>query len=272
MRRLNILTMIALIAAVVPSIALAGIVIEFKTHAYDPTMENSTGTMYIDKDFGRVETKSGENEHITIFRRDEKVLWEIDSSKWEYSEMSPKDAKKMEGKMRDRVEMIERQLSSMTREQRENVMQQHGAGIRMMKRMLEERESKHIGYKKVGSGEEIGEWTCDKYKEYYKDEFDNAEYWTTDFKTVGVGPDDFALCDVVEEEFGNFGGSLTSFAKLWGEDLKAPIEGFPVRSLIFDEGSKMMRIDVTGIRVEDLDPTLFELPKDFDKVPIEGLK
>jgi len=272
MRRLNILMTILLTAVVVPSIALAGIVIEFKTHAYDPTMENATGTMYIDKEFGRVESKSGENEHITIFRLDEKILWEIDPSKWEYSELSPKDADKMEAKMRDRMEMVDRQLSSMTREQRENVMQQHGPGIRMMKKMLEEREPKHIAYKKVGSGEEVGEWTCDKYKEYYKDEFNDAEYWTTDFKTFGMSPDDFALCDVVEKEFGNFGGSLTSFAKLWGKDLKTPIEGFPVRSMVYNEDSKMMRVDVTAVRVEDLDPKLFELPKDFDKVPMQGLE
>jgi hypothetical protein len=263
---------IALITAVAPSIALAGIVIEFKSHAYDPSLENATGTMYIDKDFGRVESKSGEIVHITIYRKDKTVLWEIDPDKWSYTEMTPKDADKMEGMMRDRVEMIERQLSSLSREERERIMQQHGAGIRMMKRMLEEKLAKNIEYKKEGTEEKIGDWTCDKYKEYYKDEFDDAEYWAVDFDSVGVSPDDFALCEEVEKEFGNFGGVLTSLANLWNKDVKAPLGGFPVRVLMFDEGTKMMRIDVTEIRREDVDPKLFELPKDFDKVPHQGME
>ena len=168
--------------------------------------------------------------------------------------------------------MIEQQLGSMTRERREEIMAQHGSGIRMMKRMIEEKSPKNMRYKKVGNVEEIGDWECEQYKLYYKDKFDDAEFWSTDFEAAGVSPDDLAVCEEIEKEFGNFGGSFTTFANLWNKEVKVPIEGFPVRVMLFDEGSKMMRVDVTEIRREDLDPKLFELPKDHDKVPLTGME
>jgi hypothetical protein len=105
------------------------------------------------------------------------------------------------------------------------------------------------------------------YEQHYDDEFDDAEFWIANWSDAGISREDVAVLDDVVEVFEGFGQEFTQLAVLWIEKSGGVIEGFPMRIVIYHDGSKLMRMDVTEIRHEELTSDLFELPKDLHEEP-----
>ena len=272
MNRSRNLMFVVLTLVIAPSIALGGSIIEFKVLAYDASLDDGTGTMYLDKGLARVETKMGQNNHVTIYRGDKTLLWEIEPERWVYREMTPKDMKKIKGRIRDQIEQFEGQLSRVSREEREKLEEQFGSRIAGARELVEEKSWKKVSHKKVASDVELKDWTCEKYKLFYDGEFDDVETWVVGWEQLGMSLSDFEVASEIGKTFGPFSGNFFLLALMWSEETDGTVDGFPVRVLMYDEGSKSMRIDITGVRKEDLDPKLFELPKALDKQPLMGME
>jgi hypothetical protein len=269
---IRFLAAFALMCLVVPSTAAAGTVVEFELFAYDPTMEGGTGTMYFEKNLARIETKSKTRTQITIYRPDEEIMWHISPDELKYSVLTPKKVKKVRAKLMDQLEQIDERLHSMTKEERERIQKERGAMLHGMRELTEERSHKDIAIEKIEGGVTIGAYTCDKYRMLFKGKFDDAECWIADWTQVGANRDDFSVCARTEQQFGVFAGELALLAVLWSDEVKSPVDGLPVRVVSYNEGSKSIRVDVTAVRHEDLDPKLFELPPNYDETPFMGIE
>jgi hypothetical protein len=54
--------------------------------------------------------------------------------------------------------------------------------------------------------------------------------------------------------------------KVEGSD--KPIDGFPVKTIFYEDGNKIVRQQVKEIRKEDIDPKLFAIPEGYtEKAP-----
>lgn len=248
--------------------AIAGTVLVVDTWSYDQYSESGTHTLYIDKDKARLEFKSKEGETHVIYRLDKKddpVMWLIDPKELSYVEMNEKTLKDMKSKMQEAMEMMEMYTSKLSAEDRSEVEKQYKKQIRQAEKMMKyEERMKKMEYEKVADDVTFESWACDEYdgifnKERYK------KVWVADWKEIGIEHADVAVLNSMSEVFKGFSGEMIPFtgAKVKGSD--DVLTGFPVKTVYYEDGNKIVKQEVKEIRKEDLNQALFELPEGLDK-------
>jgi hypothetical protein len=241
-------------------------IVEFDVIPFSPQVENVKTTVYVERDRLRVEQRGEKSHAVLIYRGDLHVFWQIRDN-LTYTEITPEDVKPLRAQLRDQVEQYEQYLSYIPDGEREIVEQTHDWGIEMLRRLSEERSWKKFSNEKVDEPVKVGKWMAQKYKRFYDGKFDDIEYWSVGWDQTGVTAEDFAVVHEMAKSFDLFIGDTFLLATMWNAEIATTVEGFPIRFVTWHGDSKIMRSDVTGIRKEAVDSTLFTLPEGLDETP-----
>ncbi|UCG52745.1 MAG: DUF4412 domain-containing protein [Candidatus Latescibacterota bacterium] len=272
MRTLVLTAGCLLILACAVSVSVAGTVIVVDLWAYDQHSESGTQTMYLDENRVRIEFKGKETDIAAIYRlenKDDPVMWLIDTKAQAYTEFDKKGLKKIQDQMLQGKEMMDTYMAQMSAEEREQLKQQYRKQMREANKHLNyDERMKKMKYEKVESGVEMNEWTCEHYKAMFEKEL-YQEVWVCDPKEMGVEAKDLAVLNTMAGLFKSFAGELIPLvdAKTEGSDEK--INGFPLKTVLYEDGNKIMRTEVKEVRKEDLEPSLFDLPEGLDQKTLE---
>jgi hypothetical protein len=255
---------LALVAAVWAG-AQAGTVIVIDTWAYDQYSESGTATVYLGEDKLRVEFAGKDRNIQAIFdmeKSDAPVMWIIEPATETYTKMDLSTLKKTEGKMRAQFEQFENYLATMSAEERAEFTKQYKKQLRQAEDMLKfEERKKKTSYEKVGE-EKINEWTCVHLKGMLNKEM-RKEAWVAPWSGIGLAPEDTQVLAGFSNAFGGFAGEMVPFRAEKVEGSDGAIEGFPVRLVFYEDGSKIIKQEVKEIRKEDLEARLFEVPEGY---------
>ena len=124
-----------------------------------------------------------------------------------------------------------------------------------------------VTYKKVASGEKVNQWVCAKYEGYREDQ-KVKEVWTTDWKKLGLTPENFKVLNDLGEFFKDFAKDLASaFGQVGSAEWEKEqgYDGIPVRTLSYSNGKLHATTEVTEVNQESLAPALFNLPTGLKK-------
>ena len=262
------LILCSLLVVTFASSALAGTVMVIETWSYDQFSESGTHTWYLAPDKARIEFKTKDEETWVIYdltNKDDHVMYVIEPAARTYTKLDKKTLDKAEGKMREGMEMMESYMSSMPAEQRDAIKKQYGKQIRQAEKMMYyEDRMKDMKYEKVGEGEAFNEWTCDHFKGTFKDEV-YKEIWVAPYKELGVGYEDLAVLASMAEMFKGFAGEMIPFMDKETEGDGGALNGFPVKTLLFEDGKKIIKQEVKEVRKEDLDAAKFSVPEGYEE-------
>ena len=219
---------------------------------------------YVERDRMRVEIKGDDTDQTIIFRKDKEVFWAIDNKEKTLVEITRRDLQKIKEKMDEAMKMFEEQLKNMPPEQREMMEQ-------MMKKQMSMKSTQtKTMYEKVASGEKVNRWVCDKY-EGYREGRKKKEIWTTDWKHLGLNPEDFKVMKTMGEFFEEFSkGAASSFYKVGSEEWEKEqgYSGVPVKTIIYSDGQIREKTELKEIQQQDFSASLFDLPKGLKKKEI----
>lgn len=219
---------------------------------------------YVERDRMRVEIKGDNTDQTIIFREDKEVFWVIDNKEKTLMEMTKRDLQKIKEKMDEAMKMLEEQLKNMPPEQREMMEQ-------MVKRQMPMKSTQRkIVYKKVASGVKVNRWVCDKY-EGYREGRKKKEIWTTDWKRLGLNPEDFKVMKAMGEFFGEFSqGAVSSLYEVGSEEWEKEqgYSGVPVKTIIYSDGQIREKTELKEIQRQDFAASLFDLPQGLKKKEI----
>lgn len=240
--------------------AWAGVLIVSDHRSLVDPADKETSTVYLERDRLRVETKGPEGEQIVIFRKDRQLFWVVDKKEGTYFEMTKESLRKMkegiEEQMKGVREMMAEQMKNLSPEERK-MLEQMGARPMVM-------EPPKPVYRKVSSGVKVGHWKCDKYEGFQGRE-KIEEVWATDFKELGLSPEDFRPMEEMQKFSKSLsGGAETAKPRGWQEDQGYP--GLPVREVSFLHGRMDEEMEVREISRQNFPPSLFELPKGLKKM------
>jgi hypothetical protein len=200
--------------------------------------------------------KQWSDKDATIFRLDKEIIYMVDNTKKEYSEMTFSEmeamAKKAGGEMDAQMAEMKKQLAAMPAEQREAMEKMMGG---MMKGGGEETK---MDVSKTGETKTISGYKCTKYliKENDK-EF--GTLWTT------TGVPDFGA---MQNDFKTFSQRMASLTTMRGSQMAAAmkkIEGFPIQTIIAG-----MTMTVTKFEKRSIAASEFEVPSGYKKVKSES--
>jgi hypothetical protein len=248
----------------------AGTVLVVETWAYDQFSESGTTTTYLGGDKVRVEFLGKESVVQILYdmgNKDAPVMWILNPKEQTYTTMDMKAIEKTKAQVQAFEEMMKNYTLKMSDEERAEFKTKYGKEIRQADELLGyDERMKKIVYEKVASGEKVKNWTCEHVKgtvnkQPYK------EVWVASWSDLGVEPADLASLDRLVKTFNAFAGDVTSFnaQKVSGSD--APLNGFPVKIVYFEDGNKFLRQELKELRKEELDPKLFTLPEGFTEAP-----
>jgi len=246
----------------------AGTVIVVDEWAYDQYSESGVYTVYLDRQKARVEVTSKDGEAFIIYRLDDEdnlVMYMVEPQTETYAEYDTKIIKKSKDHYQAQMEQMDSYLQSMSAEDRENIKKRFRKELRMADFFLNyEERMKKMEYEKTAEGVEVGEWKCDEYKGVFKKDH-YMDVWVADWKQLNTDKNDMILLTRMAEVFEGFAGGMIPYAEKKVKGLDAPLDGFPVRMIRYEDGNKIVRQEVKEIRQEDTDPKLFELPEGYEK-------
>lgn len=265
MNRFKLAAAVFALAAAAWTAAQAGTVVVLDTWSYDQYTESGAAVAYLGEGRLRVEFKGKETNIQAIFSAetpDNPVMWIIDPAGETYTRMDKNAFKKMEGMMREQFEMFENYTANMSVEERSEFEKQYKKELRQAADMLKyEERMKKTSYKKIGD-EKINEWNA-VHLEGAMNKEKRTEVWISPWDEIGLDPADTRVLNQFSEAFGGFAGEMVPFRSEKIEGHEGTLEGFPVRILFFENGSKIIRQEVKEVRKEDLDPKLFEIPEGY---------
>lgn len=218
--------------------------------------EKMTLTAYIEKDRMRADTKGKESDMTVIFRSDKLVFWSIDHKDKSYTEITKDDVGKMKEKMAEGRKMMEEEMKHLPPEQRKKIEE-------VMKGQMKG-ESPKILYKKVATSQKVNQWTCDKY-EGYEGKEKVEEIWTTDYKKIGLKPEELKVMEDMAKFFSEITKDFTARLYKVGKEEKGWFSGIPVRTFGYEKGKKVFATELKEIKREEIKPVIFELPKGYKK-------
>jgi hypothetical protein len=250
----DFLVFVLLVIFFVPLVQ-AGVIIVNSNEAQDHT--TSQNKTYLEKDRVRMEMKGAATHQIFIFRQDKELFWFIDNKTSTYSEINKQDL----DKMKSALEQMEEQMKNIPPEKREMVE-------KMMRGKMPSQPPKPQ-YKKVGSGEKVNQWICDKF-EGYRDNKKGEDIWTTDPKNLGLTPDDFNVLQEIGKFFEGFGKMASSFYKVGSPDWEKDngYSGIPIKTITYSGDQVAETMELKEIQHQDISPTLFDLPGGLKKEKI----
>ena len=236
------------------------------TWAYDQYSESGTATLYLGENKLRVEFAGKESTVQAIFdveKQDEPVMWLIDPAAETFTKMDAKTLKKTQDRMQEMSEMLDNYMTNLSAEERAEVTKQYKKQLRQADNILKyEERMKKTTYKKIAGGEKVGEWTCDRLNGVFNKEI-SKEVWVAPWPELGLDAKDVAVLTAVAEAFKGFAGETVPFNNRKVEGSDTPVDGFPVRTVFYEDGNKIVKQEIKEIRREDLDPKLFVLPDGY---------
>ena len=266
----------------------AQVMIVSKTDRAD-SKNNSTETVYVDKDRVCMESQ-GTKEHTVAVYRPGPLIWIMDLGEGTYMEMNAQDieqmkamSKKMKSQMDEQQKqmapqmeqaqkMMEEQMKNMTPEQREEMNKYMPKGMMNMTG-----EPEKTVYKKVASGVKIGNWTCDKY-EGYRGKEKVEDVWSTNFSSFGVSPDDLRVFEEFGKLFEGFGDEEKSAAFKIGSKEFEEEQGYPgvsVKTINYFNGKVQSTEEVVKVeKKSSFEDGLFQLRPNLKKTanPMDQMK
>jgi len=250
--------------------AHAGTVIVLDQVSYDQYAESGTQTMYLDANKIRVDF-AGKDKSVQIIydieNKDAPVMWIIDPATETYTKLDAKTMKKIKDKMKQASEMLSIYLLKASDEEREEINTKYEKQIRQANDLLNfEERAKKTTYEKVAGGEKVNAWTCDHFKATFNKEL-YKEVWVASWSDLGVEPGDLAVLSAVSAGFQGFGQDLVPLTAQTAKGSEGPVNGFPVKAVFYQDGTKSVREEVKEIRKEDVDPKLFALPEGYTEKP-----
>ena len=250
--------------------AHAGTVIVLDQWSYDQYAESGTQKIYVDSNKVRVEF-TGKDKAVQIIydieNKDAPVMWVIDPAGQTYTKLDAKTMKKIQDKMRQMSEMFSAYMSKAPEEERDEINKKYKKELRQADDMLNfEERMKKTTYEKVAGGEKVNAWTCDHFKGMFNKEL-YKEVWIANWSDLGVEPNDLAVLSAVAVGFKGFGQDMIPLTGQQAKGSEGPVNGFPVKAIFYEAGTKVVREEVKEIRKEDLDRKLFALPEGYTEKP-----
>lgn len=252
------------------SLGFAGILVEQTTKGLTGGGGSDTSIIRLENNRVRIEGSNGGRSHVMIYRADRETMYMIDPAAKTYREMTKQDLEKMMGQasqqMSQMQKMMEEQMKNMPPERRQMVEQ-------MMKQKMGQMpgvaaaatETSRTTYRKVASGETIGQWTCDKY-EGTRDGQKQSELWTTNWAGLGVSIDDFRVFQDLARFFERLNPSMADQMFRIGPEAESEqgYAGVPVRRIYYRNGVPYQQVDVTQVtRQSSFEDPLFEPPDGY---------
>jgi hypothetical protein len=252
------------------SLGFAGILVEQTTKGLTGGGGSDTSIIRLENNRVRIEGSNGGRSHVMIYRADRETMYMIDPAAKTYREMTKQDLEKMMGQasqqMSQMQKMMEEQMKNMPPERRQMVEQ-------MMKQKMGQMpgvaaaaaETSRTTYRKVASGETIGQWTCDKY-EGTRDGQKQSDVWTTNWAGLGVSMDDFRVFQDLARFFERLNPSMAVQMFRIGPEAESEqgYAGVPVRSIYYRNGAPYQQVDVTQVtRQSSFEDPLFEPPDGY---------
>ena len=238
--------------------AAAGVVIQQEQREPGGAAPLVQTTMYIDAGRLRIEARSVEGEHtISIFDESKQVLWVIDRVAGTYSEMTAAKMAEMKKRMDEARKAMDAQLAQMPPERRkmmeEMMKQQMGGGAA-------------VTVREMSRGEKVGAFTCIHYEQLAQGQR-SGEVWTASPDQLQLGEAEYKTFQALGRFLEPLGASGPGGAGLVSAGRF--IEGFPVRSLLYDGGQAVAEEKVTKTERRALEPNLFALPPGLEKTEME---
>lgn len=236
----------------------AGVLLVSVSEFPDQPDETETNRTYINSDRVRTEIGTGQ---VAIFRGDKDVFWFIDNEDRTYTELTREDIQKMKAQLEETSKMFEEQMQNLPPEQRK--MMESMMGGKMPEKPPE------LKYKKIASGQKIGQWTCDEYVGYL-DGQKHAEVWTTPWKDLGLSSEDFDAMKQMSSFFEEFSKDAAHLFKVGDESAKKDAEGrlysgMPVKMIGYSGDQQTYKLELKEVKKQDCPASLFELPEGLKK-------
>ena len=258
--KMKYITAIILGIIAIASLASAGIIMttqlqDLKNAKAQP-MNQST---YLEKDLIRMDMKADKSDMSMIFRGDKELFWMVDHKKKSYTEMTKEDLEKIQKMAEDAMKTMQEAMKNLPQG-----MQNKMQGI-----MPGTEKKSEIIYKKVASGEKVNQWVTDKY-EGTRDGKKEMDAWTTDWKKLGLKPEDLTGFEQMGNFFSSMMKNMSWYYKV-GNDEKATgmYFGFPVKTVSYDKEKPASQYEIKEIKQEELNPTVFEAPQGYKKEKFE---
>lgn len=205
---------------------------------------------------------AGEKPITLIYRKDKDVFWMIDAAAKSYTEMTSKDLEEMGEAIADARKKMQEQLKNLPPEQ-QAMME------KMMGGMLAEPEQAKVAFKKGLGGGKVGAWTCQNWESYLNGN-KTADHCVADYKSVGVGTEDFA----VFKDMGRFLGKLApTYKGLLDQGMNLDqLGGIPVETITLQDGKQDARITLESVKRAASAADRFELPAGLTKKSMPQMK
>lgn len=240
----------------------AGVLMTTVDQRADNPDNQSTSKLYLDKDRLRMEMTGKDENKLVIYRQDKDLFWIISEKDKTYTEFTKADMDRMQQQMEGASKQMEEAMKNMPLEQRAMMEGR-------MKGMTSHAASKEV-YKKVASGQKVGQWTCAQY-EGDTEGTKASDVWTTDPKSLGLTKEDF---DVLKDMSKFWEGMAKGGSKLFKideaeKDTLGHFSGVPVKTVYYSDGKVSHTNELKSIERKNLDASLFELPADYTKQEME---
>jgi hypothetical protein len=235
----------------------AGVLLKGTSESPGAPDETSEQNIYVDVDRMRVEMEGKNESQVIIFRMDKEIFWVIDDSRKTYIEITRQDLEEMKREMDEAMKMFEEQMKNLPPQQRQ-----------MMEGMMKDQmpaQAPEITYEKIGSGEKVGSWVCDKYEGYAAGE-KQMDVWAADWKGIGMDSGKFEVMKEMGEFFKDFNQDSAPlfFGSNEGDEVDHPT-GLPVKTVIYSGNNISHITEIKEIKEAEFSPSLFDLPDGLKK-------
>ncbi len=277
MKSLLVLSVFLCLTLSAPASLNAGVVMVNSHESFQHAEQATTTKVFVDSDRVRIETEGEMGRSVMIFRGDKQTMWIIAPDKKSYQELTKEQVDRFGEQVGDRMAEMRKQME----EQLKNMPPERRA---MVEKMMKSRmggmpaataPTSKTGYSLVASGQQVNQWTCDKY-EGVRDGEKRRDIWTVPPGEVGFEASDFEVMKQMAEfikGLSQFGGGQaeqqTPFRVGAGGD-GPDFSGVPVRQIGYRDGRPSSRSEIKEFRREDFDAAIFEVPGGYKKQSMFG--
>jgi hypothetical protein len=226
--------------------------IKIISETIDDDDEVIRGELYIGKDrMKMVSTEVDDDEVIEIiYLHNEKKFYLIDHDDEEIQEITQEDMDKLKAQLeeaRKQLENLPKGMRDMMKDKMEDAM----GGAKMVM----------VDYKKTGQTKNINGWNTEQYIGTREGEKD-SEIWAAKHSEFNFKESDFQVLKDFSEFMTNALGKLADDMDL--KFLDQGIDGFPVKTYIFDDDEIEMESTLKEAKRVNLTDADFQLPSDYD--------
>ncbi|NOX37166.1 MAG: hypothetical protein GXO78_06470 [Calditrichaeota bacterium] len=252
-----------------------GVRITIKETDYSPYSEPRTTTTVFQIDDGKLRMDLEEDGKTIsyIYLQQQNIVHLIDHSRKAYATITEEDIQRMAGQMKtamnQAMQMMQEKLKDLPADQRE-----------MIEKMMKEQmppptppAEPKVEFKKVGTGEKVGQWTCDRW-EIYKDGVKAEVIWVSASNQLPEGTQIIQLFQKFTEFW------TTGFKKLLGDEMgmewfstkfQEKINGFPVAGVTYENGQETSRWELVSAESRTSEKSAFLPPAEYQRIALEAL-